>query len=71
MLKGRIMTIPDNSAARHCEVEGYTRAWEVGTGLQISLPPGRYEVTGEEEINGSTYLHLSDRFRIPAEEIAA
>lgn len=38
--------------------EQYVRAWEVGTGLPVALPPGRYRVTGRQLVNGIDYFLL-------------
>ena len=52
-----------------CTFRHYTLAWEVGTGLQVSLAPGEYRVTGEEQFNGIRYFRLNDAFRIDASKL--
>ncbi len=54
------------NSERLCTFQEYTLAWEVGTGLRVSLAPGDYRVTGEEESNGRHYLRLNDVYRIDA-----
>lgn len=40
-----------------------TLAWEIGTGLHISLPPGEYRVTGRK--NGMLNLvELDGKYRV-------
>jgi len=52
-----------------CITRYYTKAWAIGTGLRISLPPGQYVVTGEELFEGSVYLQLNDRYRVEARDV--
>ena len=56
-------------SGRICTFQHYTLAWEVGTGLQVSLAPGEYVVTGEEQNNGILYLRLNDSYRIDASKL--
>ena len=53
-----------------CTFERYTPAWALGTGLRVSLAPGEYRITGEEQLNGVRYLWLNERFRVDARELA-
>ena len=48
----------------------YIRAWEMGTGLPVSLEPGEYRVTGEELLNGVRYLRLNDTFRVDVRDLS-
>ncbi len=50
-----------------CTFHDYTPAWEVGTGLKVSLAPGRYRITGEERLNGIQFLRLEETYRIHAD----
>lgn len=52
-----------------CTFNGYTPAWALGTGLRVSLAPGRYQITGEEQLNGVRYLWLNESYRIDAREL--
>ena len=52
-----------------CTFENYTPAWRLGTGLRVSLPPGSYEVTGEDHLDDRTYFRLDDAYRIDARKI--
>ena len=48
----------------------YIRAWEMGTGLPVSLEPGEYLVTGEEQFNGVKYLRLNDMYRVDVRDLS-
>jgi len=58
-----------NQANQCCTFESYTPAWRLGTGLRVSLPPGSYEVTGEDHLDERTYFRLDDAYRIDGQEI--
>jgi hypothetical protein len=47
-----------------CTFDGYTPAWQLGTGLQIALAPGEYQVTGRDRINERVYARLDDLYRV-------
>jgi hypothetical protein len=49
-----------------CNFDGYTPAWQLGTGLQIALAPGEYEITGRDQINKRVYARLNDMYRVDA-----
>ncbi|QDT65045.1 hypothetical protein [Calycomorphotria hydatis] len=42
----------------------YRPAWEKGSGVPVSLSPGKYSVTGQFESEGKHFLELNDTFRI-------
>lgn len=48
--------------------ERYVRAWELGTGLPVALPPGRYRVTGRQSVNGVDYLQLDCGVQVSPQE---
>ena len=54
---------------RTCRFEQYTPAWARGTGLRVSLNPGVYRITGEEELNGVLYFWLNDLYRVDSREV--
>ena len=55
---------------RICIFRQYTPAWEIGTGLRVSLSPGKYRVTLEEFHNGVRYFCLDETYRIDTRDIA-
>lgn len=55
---------------RFCVVRRYTSAWEMGTGLLVSLAPGKYRITGEERLDGVHYLLLEETYRLDARKAA-
>ena len=52
-----------------CIFRHYTPAWEMGTGLRISLAPGEYRITGEENRNGIRYFRLNETYRVDLNDI--
>ncbi len=64
------MSAVNSEFDRFCTFQHYTRAWEVGTGLRVSLAPGRYRITGEEQLNGVRYFRLEGAYRIDTREIS-
>ena len=64
------MSAANSETTRFCTFEHYTRAWEVGTGLRISLAPGRYRITGEEQFSGIRYYRLEGAYRVDVREIS-
>ena len=54
---------------RVCVLRHYTPAWAMGTGLRVSLPPGKYRVTGEQRVNGVRFICLEDAYRVDVREI--
>jgi len=63
------MPAANSEADRFCTFQRYTQAWQVGTGLKVSLAPGKYRVTGEETVNGLVFIHLDGGYRIDAREL--
>ena len=53
-----------SGSQRICNFRYYTPAWEIGTGLQVSLAPGQYRVTSEEVRDGVEYFCLNETYRI-------
>lgn len=47
-----------------CIIPRYSRGWALGTGLGVSLPPGRYRITGKDSLQGANYFRLEGRYRI-------
>ena len=64
------MSAANSEAERFCTFQRYTHAWEVGTGLKVSLAPGKYRVTGEEKLNGVLFFRLDGVYRIDAREVS-
>jgi hypothetical protein len=56
-------------ADRFCSFRRYTRAWQLGTGLRVSLAPGNYQVTGEVRLNGVVFFCLEGGYRIDVREL--
>ena len=54
---------------RICIFQHYTRAWEMGTGLRVSLAPGEYRITGEENLDGVRYFRLDETYRVDVSNI--
>ena len=53
---------------KFCEFHHYIYGWKVGTGIRVSLAPGKYRITAEEQIDGRMFLKLDNSYRIDAEE---
>lgn len=53
---------PETAAPSERVLDEYTTAWELGTGLPVSLPPGRYAVTRAESRAAERFLLLDDAF---------
>ncbi len=53
---------------RYLQLKTYTPAWKIGTGLPDSLPPGQYHVTGEDCVDGVTYILLNNAYRVPSDQ---
>ena len=49
-------------------VDRYTQAWAIGTGLPVTLAPGNYRITGEDQIGSNVHLRLDDTYRLRAVE---
>ena len=47
-----------------CLLQSDSPAWQLGTGLPISLAPGTYPITGEDQLQGVVYFRLGDAYRI-------
>ena len=62
------MSATRTGSLRFCNFRYYTPAWEIGTGLQVSLAPGKYQVTKEEVRDGVRYFCLDDTYRIIASD---
>jgi hypothetical protein len=63
------MPAANSEADRFCTFLCYTHAWQVGTGLKISLAPGKYRVTSEEKLNGVLFISLEGGYRIDASDL--
>jgi hypothetical protein len=63
------MPAANSEADRFCTFQRYTNAWQVGTGLKVSLAPGKYRVTGEEKLDGVVFFRLEGVYRIDAREL--
>ena len=64
----RLMSSARSDPRQYCTLERYVHVWMVGTGLRISLAPGRYRITAEEQIDGKRYLQLENIYRIEEAE---
>ena len=64
-----MMTAARSGSQRICSFRQYTPAWAIGTGLRVSLAPGKYRVTHEEVRSGVRYLCLDDAYRVDSREI--
>ena len=62
------MHAANSEADRFFIFQRYTHAWQLGTGLKVSLAPGKYRVTGEEKLNGVLFFRLLEGYRIDARE---
>lgn len=60
------MSATHTGSIKTCDFRYYTPAWKIGTGLQVSLPPGKYLVTSEEVRDGVRYFCLDETYRIAA-----
>ena len=63
------MPAANSDADRFCTFQCYTHAWQLETGLKISLAPGKYRVTGEEKVNGVVFFRLEEVYRIDARDL--
>ena len=63
------MSAANTDSEQFCIVHRYTPAWEVGTGLRVSLAPGRYRITGREHHNGVNYYALEDVYRVDVRQL--
>ena len=63
------MSAANTDSEQHCTVRRYTPAWEVGTGLRVSLAPGRYRITGREHLAGVEYYALDNVFRVDVRQL--
>ncbi len=63
------MPAANSEADRFYTFQCYTHAWQVGTGLKVSLAPGKYRVTGEEKLNGVVFFRLKGGYRIASSEL--
>ena len=62
-----MIAIAQTEVYGRCTIRYYVSAWAVGTGLQVSLEPGEYRVTGEGDVNGVSFLHLDGAYHCPAD----
>ena len=53
--------------SQRCTLTRYTMAWSVGTGLQVSLVPGEYRITGYDDVSGQRYLYLNETYHCRAD----
>jgi hypothetical protein len=65
------MPAANSEADRFYTFQRYTHAWQVGTGLRVSLAPGKYRVTGEEKLNGVVLIRLEGVYWIDVRELSA
>ena len=63
-----MIAIAKEAQVSSCSLTRYTLAWSVGTGLQVSLRPGVYRVTGFDEVNGKRFLYLNQSFHCPEDD---
>ncbi len=63
------MIQPVSSRPRTCITRYYIQGWALGTGLRVSLPPGRYEITGEETFQGARFFRLNNKYRVAARDV--
>ena len=63
------MPAAKSEADHFITLQRYTHVWEVGTGLKVSLAPGKYRVTGEEKLNGVVFFRLKGGYRIASREL--
>ncbi len=56
-----MIVVPSANDRPTCLIQSYSPAWQLGTGLAISLAPGTYPITGENQLQGVVYFRLGDR----------
>ena len=59
-----MIAVPSANGRPTCLIQNYSPAWQLGTGLPISLAPGTYPITGEDQLQGVVYFRLGDAYRI-------
>lgn len=59
-----MIAVPSTNDRPSCLIQNYSPAWELGTGLPISLAPGTYPITGEDQLQEVLYFRLNDTYRI-------
>ncbi len=59
-----MIAVPSTNDRPPCLIQNYSPAWQLGTGLPISLAPGTYPITGEDQLQGVVYFRLGDAYRI-------
>ncbi len=59
-----MIAVPSTNDRPPCLIQNYSPAWQLGTGLPISLAPGTYPITGEDQLQGVVYFRLGDTYRI-------
>ena len=59
-----MIATPSANDRSACLIQNYSPAWQLGTGLRISLAPGTYPITGEDQLQGVVYFRLGDTYRI-------
>ena len=59
-----MIAAPSTNDRPPCLIQNYSPAWQLGTGLAISLAPGTYPITGENQLQGVVYFRLGDTYRI-------
>ena len=47
-------------------VDRYLSGWAIGTGLRISIPPGRYDVVRESIVGEREFFELNNGSRVEA-----
>ena len=58
-----------SDSEQFCVFDRYIHGWQVGTGIRVSLAPGKYRITAEEQIDGKLFLKLENSYRIDAAEV--
>ena len=60
-----------SDSEQFCEFHHYIHGWQIGTGIRVSLAPGKYRITAEEQIDGRLFLKLDNSYRIDAAEVSS
>lgn len=58
-----------SDSEQFCILDRYIHGWQIGTGIRVSLAPGKYRITAEEQIDGRLFLKLENFYRIDAAEV--
>ncbi len=59
----------NNASKTECIITRYVSAFQVGTALPVTLPPGRYEITNQELIDGCEVVLLNNSYRVDAASV--